>query len=390
MDNEALKREREQNLIDALSFREPKKVPIGAEVLTWPFSFAGVRYIDIIDDPAAVAREYVKFLDVIDLDFIWGANVTTAVNSLRALGNTSYSIGDDGVSLIHMQPDVEFISADEYPALIKDPLKFGWELTKRRCAAFKLPKAEAYAKVIESLLELDKWSTANSMISRYISEEKGIIPLTGAPVGFMSPLTAVFDRFRGVRDTLVDLRRRPDMLRAVHSVMIERKREELLAYDPKNFTSPYPLGSTVYHVECFISPPQFDEFFFDPFMELMLPYMEAGLKFFVKGEGKFLNTIDRYRKLPKGAVVFMLDEDDPFAVYDAIGDWQSVATGITADLLKMGTREQCIDYVKKCFETFAPGGGFIFMQNKPLLCAGDAKTENLIAVYETANELSVK
>ena len=86
----------------------------------------------------------------------------------------------------------------------------------------------------------------------------------------------------------------------------------------------------------------------------------------------------------------MLDEDDPFAVYDAIGDWQSVATGITADLLKMGTREQCIDYVKKCFETFAPGGGFIFMQNKPLLCAGDAKTENLIAVYETANELSVK
>jgi hypothetical protein len=44
----------------------------------------------------------------------------------------------------------------------------------------------------------------------------------------------------------------------------------------------------------------------------------------------------------------------------------------------MGTKEECVDFVKRCFDTFAPGGGFIFMQNKPLLCATDAKTENLL------------
>ena len=390
MNIEALKEERKQNLIDALSFREPKKIPIGAEVLTWPFAYAGVRYEDIMDDPNAVAREYVKFLDVIGLDFIWGGFISSPVKALHALGNYSYKIAGDGVAIIHLQPDIEFMSADEYPELIADPVKFGWELTKRRCGAFRLPKPEAYAKVVQALLELDKVSTANAMITRYINEEKGIIPLTGAPVGFISPLTAVFDRYRGMRDTLVDLRRRPDVLREACNKMLEMKRTALQAYDPKDFTSPYPLGDSVYHVECFISPPHFDEFYFEPFAELLLPFMEAGLKIFIKGEGKFLNTLDRFRKLPKGSVVFMLDEDDPFEVYKAIGDWQSIATGITADLLKMGTTEQCTDFVKKCFDTFAPGGGFIFMQNKPLLCAGDAKIENLKAVYETANELSLK
>jgi len=172
--------------------------------------------------------------------------------------------------------------------------------------------------------------------------------------------------------------------------MLRIMKSDLGRFDPKDFSSPYPLGRTVYHIECFISPEQFDEFFFDPFTELMLPFMEAGMKFFVKGEGRFLNTIDRYRKLPKGAVVFMLDQDDPFEIYKAIGDWQSIGAGITADLLQMGTKEQCTDYVKKCFDTFAPGGGFIFLQNKPLLCAADANIGNLTAVYELANELSLK
>ena len=390
MDIAALKDERKQNLVDALSFRAPKKVPIGAEVLTWPFAYAGVRYTDIMDDPDAVAREYVKFLDVIGLDFIWGAFINTPIKALHTLDNYSYKIAGDGVAIIHLQPDIEFISADEYPELIADPAKFSWELTRRRCRAFQLPKAEAYAKLVQALRELDKVSTANAMITRYISEEKGILSLTGAPVNFLSPLTAVFDRFRGMKDTLVDLRRRPDVLRAVHKSLLEWRSAAVRALDPKDFTSPYPLGDSVFHVECFISPSQFDEFFFEPFVELLLPFMEAGLKFFIKGEGKFMNILDRFRGIPKGAVVFMLDEDDPFEVHKAIGDWQSIATGITADLLKMGTKEQCTDFVKKCFDTFAPGGGFIFMQNKPLMCAGDAKIENLIAVYETANELSTK
>ncbi|MCL2137162.1 MAG: hypothetical protein FWH40_06545 [Coriobacteriia bacterium] len=388
MNVEELKAERVQNMIDALSFKEPKKVPVGAEVISWPFSYAGVRYEDVMDDPQKTAEVYVRFLDEVEFDFIWGGTLNTPVKVLNALGNDSYKIADDGTTIIHLQPEIDFMTAEEYPELMADPVAFGRKLRKQRNKTLQLPREEAYPKILEALHELRKFREANSLIQQYTSEVKGIIPITGSPIGFVSPINTLFDSYRGITETLIDLRRRPDVIREVVAVLGQATKQRLAALDPKDFTAPYPLGSTVYHIECFLSPELFDEFFFNDFAELLMPFLEAGSKIFVKGEGHFLNTIDRYRRLPKGSVVFMLDQDDPFEAFDAIGDWQCLATGITVDLLQMGTVSQCTDYVKRAFEVMAPGGGFIFMPNKPLLCADDAKVENLIAVYETANELS--
>ena len=388
MNVEELKSQRIQNIIDATSFKEPDKVPVGAEVISWPFSYAGVKYVDIMDDPQAVADAYVKFLDVVDFDFLWGGGLNTPVAAIQALGNNSYRIADDGVTAQHLQAELDFMTAEEYPELIADPAAFAIKRQKATLPVLELPQEQAYEKVIEALKEFDKFNTANALIREYIFDKKAVVPLTGSPVGFFNPLNTLFDSYRGMRDTLLDLKRRPEVVREAFDVLLTQFKAFFPKCDPNETYSPYPLGMSGYHIECFLSPPLFDEFYFEPFMELCLPFMEAGLKFFIKGEGHFLNTIDRYRKLPKGSCVFMLDQDDPFDAYKAIGDWQTLATGITADLLQTGTVDQCVDFVKRSFDTFAPGGGFIFMQNKPLLCGDDAKTENLIAAYETANELS--
>jgi hypothetical protein len=383
-----LQKERIQNLIDATSFREPKKVPVGAEILTWPFAYAGVRYADVMNDPIKTFEAYVKFLDDIELDFLWGGGVTSAVRAIQAMGCEYYDLGIDGTAIIHKQPDVEFMKTEEYADLIGDIDAFKAKLLRQRVKALQLPKGQAYEKVLLALKAIRSYAEANAMISKYIFEEKEIAPLTGA-VNFLGPLSILFDKYRGIRDTLLDLRRRPELVRQACDVILADRAKPILALDPKDFSYPYPFCSTVYHVECFLSPALFDEYYFKHFKEICLPLMEAGAKFFLKGEGAFLHTLNRFRQLPKGSVIFMLDQDDPFEVNKAIGDWQTIGTGITADLLQMGTKQQCVDFVKRCFDTFAPGGGFIFMQNKPLLCAADAKPENLLAVYETANELSL-
>ena len=390
MNTGALKEERIKNLIDATSFKEPQKIPVGAEILSWPFSFAGVRYSDVMDDAVKTAQAYVKFLDYVELDFLWGGMVSTPIKALKAMGCNCFELGNDGTTIIHRQPDVEFMKTEEYPELILDMYAFKQKLMRRRCEALQLPRDQAYACVLMALREIRPWAEANAMIGKYIFEEKGIAPLTGGPITFLGPLTTLFDKFRGIRDTLTDLRRRPEVVRKACDVILNDRKKILSAFDPEDYSSPHPFASTVYHVECFLSPAQFDEYYFKHFKEVCLPYMEAGVKFFLKGEGSFLNTLDRFRQLPKGSVIFMLDQDDPFEVYKAIGDWQTIATGITADLLKLGTKDECVDFVKRSFDTFAPGGGFIFMQNKPLLCANDTKEENLLAVYETANALSLK
>jgi len=390
MDIETLKEERKQNLIDALSFREPKKIPIGVEVLSWPLSYGGVKYRDTFDDPRKTAEAYAKFLDIIDLDFYLGGLISRPVKAYQTMGCYHYDFSSDGNTIAHIQPNIEFMSAEEYPELIADPVSFHDKRLLRDFKSLRGSREEAYEKVKEALIEFRTYTETNELI-RERFDEKGLLMLARSSIyNFMSPLSTIFDRIRGMRDTFLDLKRRPELVRQACASLLGHARSEFGKLDTSDFASPYPLGYTVYHIECFLSPPLFDEFFFEPFKDFCLPFMEAGKKFFLKGEGAFLNTIDRYRQLPKGSVVIMLDQDDPFEMHKAIGDWQTVATGITSDLLKLGTKDQCVDYVKKCFDTFAPGGGFIFLPNKPLLSDGDARIENLIAVYETANELSVK
>ena len=381
--------ERKKNLVDALSFREPQKIPVGAEILSWPLSYAGIKYCETYNDPKKIAEAYVKFLEVIKLDYYWGGMISRPYRTYQALGCYSYDISSDGNTIAHLQPNIEFMSADEYPELIADPLRFQDKQLKKRCKVLQLSQEEAYKEVKRALIEFRPYVATNKLIRKYFYE-KEILQLVDSPIRFDSPISAIFDRFRGMRDTLVDIRRRPDKIREACASLQQLIKEELEKLDINDHKNPYPLGFTGYHAECFLSPTLFDEFFFEPFKELFLPFMEAGKKIFLKGEGTFINTVDRYRQLPKGSVLLMLDQDDPFEIYKIIGDWQPLATGITSDLLKLGTKDQCIDFVKKCFDTFAPGGGFIFMPNKPLLSAGDVKIENLIAVYETANELSLK
>ena len=390
MNSEALKQERIQNLIDATSFREPKKVPIGIEILNWPFSYANIRYADIMDDPIKTFEAYVQFLDDIELDFLLGGMVSSPINAIHEMGSYYYDLGSDGTSIIHKQPEVEFMEAEEYSDLIGDLDAFKNGLMRRRCKSLQLPREQAYNKVIQALGKIRPFVEANDRIREFIFEEKGIAPLLGGPLHFLGPLSLLFDRYRGIRDTLLDLRRRPEMVKQACRIILADRLKPIKDLDPGDFSQPYPFGSVGYHVECFLSPEMFDEYYFNHFKEAFLPFMEAGAKIFVKGEGSFINTLDRYRQLPKGSVIFMLDQDDPFEVYKVIGDWQTIGAGITGDLLQMGTKEQCVDYVKQCFDTFAPGGGYIFIQNKPLLCPGDAKIENLLVVYEMANELSIK
>jgi len=387
MYNNVLAAKRQKDLTDALSFKEPAKVPVGVEVLYWPLTYAGVKYSETCGDPQKTADAYMKFLDVIGIDCYWGGLITRPVKAYEALGCHKYGFSADGNTIVHLQPNIEFMSADDYPEFIEDPAGFQSRFLERSCEILRLPRAEAYEKVKEAILEFRRFTQTNDLIRGGMAS-RGIIPLVSGNINYISPLSTIFDRFRGMRDTLADLRRRPELLRRACASLFKQMKEDVEKLGVEGNCDPNALGHMVYHSECFISPAQFDEFFFEPLMELYMPFLEAGAKIQLKGEGSFINTIDRYRKLPKGSVLIMLDEDDPFEMYKEIGDWQPLATGITADLLKLGTKDQCVDYVKKCFDTFAPGGGFVFFPNKPLLCEGDVKIENLIAVYETANRLS--
>ncbi|NLN54279.1 MAG: hypothetical protein GX150_08235 [Firmicutes bacterium] len=383
---------RVQNIVDAINFREPEKVPVGLEILMWPFAYKGKTYQEVMHDPQLAADTYTEFLDDVSLDYLaLMPGVSHPVKVYQKLGNNEYVIAKDGVGIEHLQALVKFMSPEDYELLINDFPAFRQYMFYRKYPVFKKSKEEAYAALKEAAKEFKTYFLANALINKKIHEEKQIVSLHGPEsLHYFSAFNSIFDYYRGMTNALADLRRRPDVVREACKVIRDHTLSQIKAKPEDYQGKSFPLSMTVYHSECFLSPQQFDEFFFKDFKEFYGPFMEAGVKFFLKGEGSFLKTIDRYRQLPKGAMVMMLDEDDPFEVHKAIGDWATLCTGIRSDLLKYGTKQQCIDYAKKCFDTFAPGGGFMFLQNKPFLYAQDVNPENVVAVYEFANEYGKK
>ena len=390
MSVEQLKAERIQNLVDAMSFKEPKKIPIGTEVQGWAYGYGGVKLKDVLDDPVAASKAQTKYANDVQFDYFWGGGSVSGrpMRVMEAMGNDMYKFADDGIAIVHNQSEIKFMSAEEYPELMADRPAFLRKLQKQRNKTLQLPRDQAYPKILQALKAMRNHQEALRLSGEFFFNQKGIIVLTGGPVRFSNPLNDLFDHYRGIRDTLIDLRRRKDVVKKYYNMRIEQIKADIAKINVADAGKPFPLIHTIYHVECFLTPELFDEFYFNDLRDIMTPFLKAGAKMYLKGEGAFLKILDRYRQLPKGSILIELDEDDPFEAHKIIGDWQPIAAGITLDLLQMGTKQQCIDFVKKCFDTFAPGGGYCFLGNKSLLSARCAKPENFIAVYETANKLA--
>ena len=378
-----------QNIIDATSFREPEKIPVGIDLLGFPFAYAGVKFSEVQDDPAKCSEAFCKIFDQLKVDYVGSTFLALPpYKALNALGNYSHGLTEDGTSVVHYQgksqdcgPEVYDMIIDDYPTFRDDTFP------KMRYPKLNLPRQEAYAAMKEAYVEAKKLFDTNALLAEKMAD-LGIYGLWDeAPEFYFCPFNYPFDYYRGIRGALMDLRRRPEKVKAACDAIWEQDKQ-LFNYDPEVISQPLPMAYTGFHSECFLNPKQFDEYNWKYFKEGVMPILEGGKKFYILGEGKFIGIMDRFRELPRGSLVILLDNDDPFEAYKKIGDWHTITCGITLDLLQLGTVQQCKDYVKKCFDTFAPGGGFMFYPNKSLVSGTDAKIDNLIAVYELADELS--
>lgn len=275
---------------------------------------------------------------------------------------------------------------DEYEQLIADPNDFMLNvLSLRKYDKFKASKEEAYDALKKAAQAMKTHIEMNTLIQNKVRDEFGIIRLW-SDYFVQHPLDFIHDSLRGMKGALVDIRRHPDKLMEAINVLCEKSLAESVTDFDIIKGNDWPFVRSCYHIAPYIGLKDYKKYWWPFFLKMWRPYIDAGIKVILKSEGKSGYTFDMFRELPKSSMIIQLEEDDPFEVYKQIGDVATLATGITSNLLKYGTKQQCIDYVKKCFDTFAPGGGFIFMSDRPLLCANDTNVENLFAVYEFAKE----
>ncbi len=409
--------ERVKNIVDAVSFKEPKNVPVGIDYLNWPYGFAGVTLEEVVNDPERNAEAYCKFMGEIPFDFSMNPGFYEPYDLFQELGSNNYSLCEDRCTVQHNQSANKFMTEDDYADLIRDPGKFMNEtFLKRNVPAFHEPKEKAYEMLKKAAQAAARCVRTTERIIDYAMNRYSIVPLAmmGAPAEgkgtvdvdmngadaqeeklfgenapfFYSPIDSLFDTYRGMMGVFEDLMECPELLEKACDAIGEYTEAHLPPVVKEPETCPLPMGFAVYHAAPYLSPEQYDKFWFRAFKAVMMPYAEAGKKIYIKGESSFMHTIERFKEFPKGSIVIQLDVDDPYEAYKKVGDQVTLATGIRTALFALNDVQRCKDEVKRSFDTFAPGGGFLFYQDKPFLSPSDADPGMVKEVWAFANEYS--
>lgn len=385
MKDQAVYDSRLKNILDASSFREPERIPVGLEVLGWPFAYAGTTLRAARDNPKQAIADYLKFFEEIEFDWTWTVGINVCEKVFSEMGIPRYKLADDDTTIQHIQVNDVYMPKEDYPKFIADPAGYRHNhIYQKTFPEFSAPTEQTYQKMLGAAKALRDFNELNDGIRAGYSERNIVNLAMPGSIFYYAPFNTLFDAMRGIPNSLSDLRRCPEAVLDACDALWEREPLHKMR-KAADYADMAPINVTIYHSECFLNDKWFDRLFMHYLKDGYGPMFDRGAKFFLKGEGSFMRTTEYWRQFPKGALMVVLDEDDPFEFHERYGDWVTICCGITADLLKFGSKQQCIDYVKRCVDTFAPGGGFMFMPNKPQISAADAKIENLVAAFETIN-----
>jgi hypothetical protein len=370
----------------AIALEPTDRIPIATGSNYFAEVYSGNTNQETIYDPdkwlqaeLAFCRDFPE-IDVLRDNRIWGP-------LFDAVGLKTYKLpGRDLPPLSQFQfVEEEYMKADEYDVLINNPVEFIFDRWLPRILGDFKERGS-----MRSYMAFLKGGMAQVMLGGImrnrtvqLQNEVGMPqPMAGF---FLAPFDVLADGMRGLTGTLVDCFRQPDkVIAACDALVNEMANIALSMADP---LKRWPVFVPT-HKACFLSPEQFDRFYWPSFKKVMEILIGAGHTIRAYLEGDWGRHWHHMRELPKGKVLCDIDnEGDVFKAKKDFGHHQCIAGGIKDSQLILGTPEEMRRHVRTLCETAGQGGGFIISGacNFPYT----AKPENFRAMIDAVLEYGV-
>ncbi|SFR17586.1 uroporphyrinogen decarboxylase family protein [Desulfoscipio geothermicus] len=301
-----------------------------------------------------------------------------------AVGCKTYKLpGRDLPSKTQFQfVEEEYMKADEYDILINDPVEFMMDRFLPRVLGDMAEPGSTRCRMAFLKGGMAQMMMAQVMRNRsiYLQEKLGMPqPMTGA---FVAPFDVLADAMRGLRGILLDIYRQPDkVLEACDVIVHEIAHFALSTADP---LKRYPIFVPT-HKACFLSPKQFETFYWPSFKKTLEILINAGYTVRAYLEGDWGHHWHHFLELPKGKLILDIDnQGDIFKAYETLGKHQCLAGGIPDSMFILGTPQEMKERVKLLCETVGKEGGFII--NGGCNIPYDTKPENYRAMIDAIIE----
>ena len=405
-------KDRVTRIKDAIQLKKlPDRVPVIPILSFFPAFYAGITPQEAMYDYDKLAKAGKKYTLDFEPDVSPGIGIATPGRVFDILDYKLYAWPGHGVSPNHSYQclEKEYMMADEYDDLIKDPSYFfsstyfprifgkleafenlpnpinfqEMPFVGPNLTPFGDPDVQAaYKALLEAGSEAKKWAKVIGDFNKEITA----LGFPGEASGFSKvPFDVIGDTLRGTRGIMVDIYRQPDKvieaMEAITPLMIDMGVSATR-------TSGNPLVMIPLHkgADGFLSDAQFKKFYWPCFKKLLMGLINEGCVPLPFVEGSYNTRLEIIQDIPKGTTFWTFDATDMAKAKKTIGQVACIGGNVPNDLLSVGTPSQVKDYVKNLIDTCAKGGGYIVANG---VAADDARPENMKAMIDFTKEYGI-
>jgi uroporphyrinogen-III decarboxylase len=406
-------KQRARRFIDAYCLREPDRVPVMASVAAIPAYLYGSDSHTVMYDYQKMADLWAKFngdhaseLDTFVIPTVVPAKVYDLLDfRLYAYAGRGLPTNAPGVQFVER----EYMKADEYDALIRDPSDF-WirvylprvygalepfnalapftdliEMPGSALAPFMRPDVQnALQSLIDAGKELAKRAEKVRELSRHAIELG--YPLTTGGAFCKAPFDTLGDTMRGTKGIMMDMYRQPDKLLEAMDVIADISVQSAVSFlnASRGFKATFPLHKGA---DGWMSDDQFNTFYWPPLKKVIDGLAKEGVFVVLFAEGSFNTRLERVDEFERGAVSWLFDRTDMAKAKKVLGDTCCIMGNVPASLMVTGSAADVKEYCKGLIETCGKGGGFVLSPGSAAV--DEAKLENIRAMVEAAKEYGV-
>ena len=403
---------RATRFMQAFSLQQPDRVPVILPASNYPAYYAGTNLKTVMYDYGALKSAWMKFLNDFEMDTFMPPALVPPGRALEAIGYHLYKWPGQGLSdtfASYQAVEDEYMTADEYDALIEDPSDF-WLRTylPRVFDVFKPfkdipalttlqeingpistflpfgtpPMQEALKNMMEAGNEIMQWMGV-------VGEVIGASMVMGYP-GFMgglakAPFDTIGDTLRGTQGIMKDMFQRPAKLQEAMERLVPMAIKS--AVDSMNASGMPTLIMPLHKgADGFMSDKQYRTFYWPTFRKVIMGLVEEGFVPILFAEGSYNTRLEIIKDLPKGAVCWYFDQTDMAEAKRVLGDTSCIIGNVPTSLMMTGTTQEVKDYCRKLIETCGEGGGYVLAGGANL---DEGNADNMHAMWDAAQEYGV-
>lgn len=378
--------ERVKRLQDVLLLKEPDRVPVSLPLGNFPVYYGGSNLHEAMYNYEALCRAWRKFLHDFkdDMDTFSGPGIYSA-RVFEDLGFRMYRWPGAGLGRDVSQfqfVEAEYMRADEYDDLIRDPSDFALRVFMPRTNAaleplrdlvpfssvmgigsavgFVSPGARpeiraAFQAIFEAGLEQARWGQMVGAVGREVVAA-GFPSIRGASA--LAPFDSIADILRGTSGVSKDMYRQPDkLLEAIDRIADLTIRQTI---STANAIGAVAVGMPLHKGDdTFMSDKQFEVFYWPTLKKLILAFIEEGLMVMPAAEGQYNRRLEAIQDLPRGWTMWMFDQTDMARAKRIVGRNACIQGNVPSSLMITGTPQDVMEYCRRLIEMCAPGGGYI-------------------------------